>query len=144
MMTFTGPLYFILLTRHSGSILDASDAYRITWVGIPSLLYFIGINSYFWATRGQSIGKMALGIRIVHLDGQQATLGRIVGLRILPMQLIGWIPFIGGVMSLVDILFIFRANRRCLHDEIARTKVVRCEPEPERRPQWQRDLTRRS
>jgi uncharacterized RDD family membrane protein YckC len=143
MMVFAGPLYFILFTKYPGSIFDASDAYRITWIGIPSLVFFVGINSYFWATRGQSIGKMALGIRIVRIDGPQATWGRIVGLRILPMQLLTWIPYIGGVISLVDVLFIFRANRRCLHDEIARTKVIRCEsqPEPERRPQWQNDPT---
>jgi len=144
MMVFVIPLYIILFTTYGGSILDLSDAYRIAWIGIPSLIYFVGINSYFWATRGQSIGKMALGIRIVHIDGEQATWGRIVGLRILPMQLLTWIPYIGGLISLVDILFIFRASRRCLHDEIARTKVIRCQPEPERRPQWQRDLTRSS
>jgi uncharacterized RDD family membrane protein YckC len=85
---------------------------------------------------------MVLGIRIVQIDGERATWGRIVGLRIMPMQLLSWIPYIGGIISLVDVLFIFRANRRCLHDEIARTKVVRCgyHPEPERRTQWQRDL----
>ena len=142
MMPFAAPLYIILIAKYPGSILDASHAYRIIWIGIPTLIFFVGINSYFWATRGQSIGKMALGIRIVHMDGEQATLGRIVGLRILPMQLIGWIPYIGGVISLVDVLFIFRASRRCIHDDIARTKVVRCQSEPERRPQWQEDLTR--
>ncbi len=156
MMVFALPLYFILFTRYPGSIFDASDVFRIAWIGIPSLIFFVGINSYFWATRGQSIGKMALSIRIVEIDGPQATWGRIVGLRVLPMQLIGWIPILGGLISLVDILMIFRANRRCLHDEIARTKVVRCEPpteswqetdrwrEPdsERRPEWQSDPPR--
>jgi uncharacterized RDD family membrane protein YckC len=141
MMVFAIPLYIILISRYGGSLLDSSDAFRITWIGIPSLFFFVGVNSYFWATRGQSIGKMALGIRIVHLDGEMATWGRIVGLRVLPMQLLSWIPYIGGVISLVDVLFIFRANRRCLHDEIARTKVVHCQSEPERRPQWQEDLT---
>jgi len=140
MMAFAMPLYFILFAKHGSSLLDSSDVYRITWVGIPSLVFFVGINSYFWATRGQSLGKMALGIRIVQIDGPQATWGRIVGLRILPMQLLSWIPYIGGLISLVDVLFIFRANRRCIHDEIARTKVIRCRSEIERRPQWQRDL----
>jgi len=142
MMTFALPLFIILIARFGGSLLDPGNAYRIIWIEIPSLIYFVGINSYFWATRGQSVGKMALGIRIVHIDGEQATWGRIVGLRILPMQLIGWIPYIGGLISLVDVLFIFRSNRRCIHDEIARTKVVRCQTEPERRPQWEKDLMR--
>jgi uncharacterized RDD family membrane protein YckC len=127
MMVFAMPLYIILFSRYGGSLLNSTDAFRIFWIGIPSLIYFIGINSYFWATRGQSIGKMALGIRIVQIDGERATWGRIVGLRIMPMQLIGWVPYIGGLISLVDVLFIFRSNRRCIHDEIARTKVVRCQ-----------------
>jgi uncharacterized RDD family membrane protein YckC len=144
MMVFALPLYVILISRYGGSLLDSSDAFRITWIGIPSLFFFVGVNSYFWATRGQSIGKMVLGIKIVCIDGDKATWRRIVGLRILPMQLLSWIPYIGGVISLVDVLFIFRANRRCIHDEIARTKVVRCKSEPERRPQWQEELTRSS
>jgi uncharacterized RDD family membrane protein YckC len=135
MMVFAGPLYIILIGRYGVSLIETSDAFRIGWIGIPNLIYFLGINSYFWATRGQSIGKMALGIRIVRIDGARATWGRIVGLRIMPMQLIGWIPLIGGLISLVDVLFIFRSNRRCIHDEIARTKVVRCRREPERRIQ---------
>jgi len=142
MMPFVLPLYLILLMRYQGSIFDASDTYRIMWIGIPSLIFYIGINSYFWATRGQSIGKMALGIRIVQIDGTKATLGRIVGLRVLPMELIGWIPVIGGFLSLVDVLFIFRANKRCLHDEIARTKVIRCIRDSERRVEWQSDAPR--
>jgi uncharacterized RDD family membrane protein YckC/DNA-directed RNA polymerase subunit RPC12/RpoP len=142
MMVFALPLYFILFTRYPGSIFDAGDTFRILWIGIPSLLFFIGVNSYFWATRGQSVGKMALAIRIVQIDGRPATWGRIVGLRVMPIQLIGWIPFLGGVISLVDILMIFRSNRRCLHDEIARTKVVKCNPDSERRAKWQEDPTR--
>jgi uncharacterized RDD family membrane protein YckC/DNA-directed RNA polymerase subunit RPC12/RpoP len=125
-LVFAIPLYLILFTRYPGSLLEASDAFRIVWIGIPSLLYFIGINSYFWATRGQSIGKMALGIKIVRIDGRSSTWGRIVGLRVLPIEFLGWIPIIGGGISLIDILFIFRSSKRCLHDEIARTKVVRC------------------
>jgi uncharacterized RDD family membrane protein YckC len=144
MMVFAMPLYFIFFIRYGGSLLNSSHFFRIAWIGIPNLVFFIGVNSYFWATRAQSIGKMALGIKIVQIDGERATWGRIVGLRIMPMQVLSWIPFIGGLISLVDVLFIFRSNRRCIHDEIARTKVIRCQSEPERRPQWQEDLTRSS
>ena len=34
------------------------------------------------------------------------------------------VPFVGGLVSLVDALLIFRDDRRCLHDEIADTIVV--------------------
>jgi uncharacterized RDD family membrane protein YckC len=78
---------------------------------------------YLWqlVTRGQSPGKRILGIRIVKLDGSPVTFGTVVILRWLVPGLLGIIP----LFSLVDILFIFRDDRRCIHDLIATTKVVR-------------------
>lgn len=38
--------------------------------------------------------------------------------------LIGAIPCIGSIYALVDIVFIFREDRRCLHDLLASTVVV--------------------
>ena len=35
------------------------------------------------------------------------------------------IPVAGGIFALADLLFIFREDRRCLHDHIAGTRVVR-------------------
>jgi uncharacterized RDD family membrane protein YckC len=89
-----------------------------------SLLCFVGINGYFLARDGQSLGKKALGIRIVRSDGSQATFGRILGLRYAPVWLVSLIPLV-GVVTLVDVLFIFRESRQCLHDNIADTVVVR-------------------
>lgn len=34
------------------------------------------------------------------------------------------IPLIGPILNLVSILFVFRENRRCVHDHIAGTVVV--------------------
>lgn len=76
------------------------------------------------ATRGQTLGKIAFSIRIVRVDGSPATAGRTVGLRFLLPMAIGLIPVAGPLFRLVDALCIFRASRRCLHDEIAGTIVV--------------------
>jgi hypothetical protein len=35
------------------------------------------------------------------------------------------IPTLGGLLTLVDALFIFGGSRRCVHDLIAGTKVIR-------------------
>ena len=40
------------------------------------------------------------------------------------MTLIGIFPAIGGIIQLVDILFIFRDDRKCIHDLIAGTVVI--------------------
>jgi uncharacterized RDD family membrane protein YckC len=79
-----------------------------------------------WLRRyGQTVGKRAVGIRIVRSDGSRASLGRIFALRYLPMALLSAIPFLGFFIRLTDILLIFRDSRQCLHDQIADTKVVR-------------------
>jgi uncharacterized RDD family membrane protein YckC len=82
------------------------------------------IQGYFLATRAQSLGKMALKIKIVTLDGKNAGLARILLLRMLPVTLLSGIPVIGGLIGFADSLFIFRADQRCLHDHIAGTRVV--------------------
>jgi len=47
-------------------------------------------------------------------------------LRILPVTIAGSIPYlrIGNLISLVDILLIFRSSRQRLHDQLADTIVV--------------------
>ncbi|MEO7413250.1 MAG: RDD family protein [Opitutaceae bacterium] len=78
------------------------------------------------STRGQTIGKRILGLRIVrNADASKA--GFVHGwlIRGLVPALIGLIPWIGTIFTLVDICFIFRADRRCIHDLLADTKVVK-------------------
>lgn len=73
---------------------------------------------------GQTLGKKLVGVRIVRRDGSRATLGRIVGLRIAVPGVIGWIPLLGPLFGLANVLFIFGDDKRCLHDRFADTIVV--------------------
>ena len=82
------------------------------------------INLYFLGQFGQTLGKKALGIKIVRNNGERANLGRLVFLRYGAPGLIGQIPFLGFIFSLLDVLFIFSEERRCIHDHFADTKVV--------------------
>jgi len=86
---------------------------------------FVAIHGYLLATRGQTIGKMLVGLRIVRSDGESASFGRLVGLRYAIGSVIGVIPVIGVLYVLVDCLLIFRESRQCLHDNIADTIVVK-------------------
>ncbi|MGH8588531.1 MAG: RDD family protein, partial [Gammaproteobacteria bacterium] len=83
------------------------------------------VNGYWLHTRGQSIGKRLLKIRIVRSTGERATLSRILFARYLPIQAMGIVPVIGMLYALIDILFIFGDSRQCLHDRIADTIVVK-------------------
>jgi len=92
---------------------------------IAYLVIFMVINGYLLVTKGQTLGKLALGIRIVDaVSNGAATAVKILGLRYVLVMLVGAIPIIGGLLGLIDFLFIFREDRRCVHDLIAGTKVV--------------------
>ena len=91
---------------------------------VLGFILFLLIHGYLIATRGQTVGKALLKIRIVRSDGSPASFGRIVGLRYLTTSVLASIPIAGTIYGLVDALMIFRASRRCLHDNIADTIVV--------------------
>jgi uncharacterized RDD family membrane protein YckC len=89
------------------------------------IVLFLLLNGYLLSKRGQTIGKRLVGTRIVGVpDEQILPLGKVFALRYLPIWVAALVPFIGNIVVLVDILFIFRGDRRCLHDLIAGTKVV--------------------
>ena len=51
---------------------------------IAGFAIFLILHGYLLQTRGQTIGKIALGIRIVRTDGARASLGRLAGLATSP------------------------------------------------------------
>jgi hypothetical protein len=83
------------------------------------------------ALRGQNLGKMITGVRVVRADtGEPAGAFRGAFLRFLgPVIIMLALHYTTGVLGIllliVDYCFMFRADQRCLHDLIAGTKVVR-------------------
>jgi uncharacterized RDD family membrane protein YckC len=74
--------------------------------------------------RGQTIGKLLLGTRIVGADDRKAPFRRILFLRDLPFAIAACWPGVGMIATTIDVLLIFRKDRRCLHDHLAGTRVV--------------------
>lgn len=101
-----------------------AKSYAVMGLGAVLLLAVIAVNLVLLHQNAQTIGKKTLGIKIVRSNGDRIGLGRIVGMRIIPVGLLGAIPYVGGLVSLVDSLLIFNAERRCLHDMIADTIVI--------------------
>jgi len=82
------------------------------------------LHGYLLYYYGQTIGKNFMSIRIENLDDTKAELSTIYLKRILPMQVLALVPFGGQFISgIVNPLFIFNKQKRCLHDYIAKTKV---------------------
>lgn len=96
---------------------------------IACLLGFVAllaVQIYLLVTRGQTVGKKLVGIRIVtYPEGENPGFVKAVLLRLVVNGVIGSVPFLGAVYTLVDICFIFRADKRCIHDLIAGTHVVK-------------------
>jgi uncharacterized RDD family membrane protein YckC len=74
---------------------------------------------------GQTIGKKWMRIRVIKLDGSPLGFGDGVVLREWVMQGINFIPCVGPLISFVGYLMIFGGERRCLHDRIAGTRVIK-------------------
>ncbi len=93
---------------------------------LAAFAVLVVVQCYLLTKHGQTIGKRLMKTRIVAVDdGTNPGFVRTVLLRTVVNGVFGAIPFAGSIYSLVDVLFIFREDRRCLHDLIAGTKVVR-------------------
>ena len=91
------------------------------------LVVFI-VQAVLLVTRGQTIGKIIMKIRIVDaVTGQHPGWARLILLRTIVNSVIisflNILPGAGGAYFLVDSLFIFRENHRTIHDLIAGTRV---------------------
>ena len=85
---------------------------------------FLTLNGYLLYTRGQTIGKVVVKTKIVDMGGKIPSFARLVLLRYLTPMLVGAIPIIGGIFGILNPLFIFGKERRCVHDYMAGTRVV--------------------
>ena len=95
-------------------------------MGILSLVIYLVINYRFLVSNGQTIGKKVLEIKIADLNGNLPVFQPQLLIRYAVYLLPGQVPFIGQLFSLVNVLFIFSAEKRCIHDLVAKTKVVKC------------------
>ena len=97
----------------------------IRLVGLAGTAVLLGLQLYWVSTLGQTIGKKLVGTRIVLKDTLQN--GGFVT-NVLKRGLVsGLLNFVPGFF-LVDSLFVFREDRRCIHDFIAGTCVIKAEP----------------
>jgi uncharacterized RDD family membrane protein YckC len=100
-------------------LLSGFGLMSIVWLGM------LVCQCYLLAIRGQTIGKIVMGLRIVRFeDGGNPGFVKAVLLRTFLWALITAVPVVGTLVGVVGILFIFRDDQRCLHDHLAGTRVV--------------------
>jgi uncharacterized RDD family membrane protein YckC len=89
---------------------------------LPLPLMLASYQWYLVAKTGQSLAKRWFGIRIVGLDGSLPGFVKGVLLR---SWVIHALNSVCGFVSLIDALMIFGEESRCLHDQIAGTRVIK-------------------
>lgn len=111
--------------------LARSGADRTATVGVigivmaVSMLAWVVVTLVFVFRYQQTIGKRICRIKVVRSDGSPCNPWRIVLLRGVVTGFLDNIPLVGPLFGLIDPLLIFREDRRCIHDFIADTIVVR-------------------
>tara|TARA_Y100001934_G_scaffold283370_1_gene402558 strand:+ start:143 stop:649 length:507 start_codon:yes stop_codon:yes gene_type:complete len=137
------PSLTLIVMMATDVVEDAEDWANPWWVlvlrvfGVAVLSYLI-LNGYTLMRRGQTLGKLLLGIAIVPAAavGSSAAelhpvpLWKLIFIRALFFPLLFLlvvavvIPWV-ALIPVLDQIFAFARNRRCLHDYAAGTAVVR-------------------
>ena len=124
------PVVAVLLMLVTGVLEHAADwstsalpALRMIGLGLAS---YVLLNLWLLWTRGQTVGKAAMGITIVDAkSGERAPIWRLFirGLFFPTLYMIVLLPYV-ALVPVIDQALIFRKDRRCVHDWICRTAVV--------------------
>jgi uncharacterized RDD family membrane protein YckC len=111
------------LTRSSDVASTAAGGAIVMLSLIEYLVMFcliIGYQVVCIAKGGQTLGKKALGIKVVKLNGETVTMGTALMRELLGRMVAGFIPFaIGYLWMLWD------KDKQGLHDKIAGTIVIK-------------------
>ena len=128
------PLISFIVMLVSGAMEHASAYAGMQPFIRPILLGIAGyllVNGWLLYTRGQTVGKALLGLQVVDVKtGKVAAFWKLIFIRgwffaclYLPIgyAYVGWL----AMLPFLDGAFAFRGDRRCLHDLLCSTQVVR-------------------
>jgi uncharacterized RDD family membrane protein YckC len=126
---------FLRLYREMEDAIRRGESYRVTFSPFASRFfaytlvaaaagaaYHILMVHY----RGQTLGKMALAIKVVQIEDGGLPAWDRAAIRWGVQLLLAWIPLLGGLAQLLNYLWmLWDPQRQCLHDKAARTIVLR-------------------
>ena len=139
------PILTLFLVMVFGLVEDAEDYAQGNRMFLnilaTAILGYLVLNGFLLWNRGQTIGKLLLGIAIVSsvdLDNiEPASFWNLILIRAIffPLLFLLVMPFLPAILfpdigwlfviPLIDQLPILGKNRRCVHDYISRTRVIR-------------------
>jgi uncharacterized RDD family membrane protein YckC len=97
-------------------------------IGVFAIVALLYAPLMMSRTNGQTVGRMAVGIRVVRAKGEPMTFGfaalREILVKAILFGAVGQITF--GLAGLIDVLWpLWDEENRALHDMIVNTRVVR-------------------
>ena len=135
-------ILFVLMTGIVEDAEDYTNNFWVLWVLLLAIASYLLLNGYLLWHSGQTIGKKLLGIAIVGYgdeseDGSKigvddsagkivkAKFWKLICIRALFFPLMFTVVTPLALLPLLDLLLIFGKKRRCLHDLVAGTTVIR-------------------
>ncbi|MDR2676121.1 MAG: RDD family protein [Opitutaceae bacterium] len=117
------PTWFCLTLYHAAKVQNwASLNWLLIFPWAAGICCFLA-QGWMQASRGQSIGKSLLRLRVVSATGSDdEPPGFFTG--VIVRWLLMWVFYVVPIVALVDFIFLFRDDRRCLHDHLAGTRVI--------------------
>lgn len=95
----------------------------IITINLYAFVVFLLLHGFLLYNYGQTIGKRIIGIAISTYDFQVPEFNRMIALRYVPFRIAGLIPGL-NILPIIDVLFIFRKDKQCMHDLLAKTQVI--------------------
>ena len=130
------PVVTLVLVMLTNVAEDAEDYIDNAWmlhILLLAIVSYLLLNGYALWRRGQTLGKMLLGIMVApaavlkqaDANAQPAPLWLLTMVRpwFFALLFVGIIPYFVWI-PLLDHVFMLRKDRRCLHDMIAGTVVI--------------------
>jgi uncharacterized RDD family membrane protein YckC len=111
MMIFVFPALFA-----SGG--NAAPPSWMNWAGYAVTPFYIVYEALMLKARGQTLGKMALGIKVVQPGGQPLSTGQAWGRAVVRGVFISFLAIINYITA------VFTKEKTCIHDMAAKTRVV--------------------
>jgi uncharacterized RDD family membrane protein YckC len=116
--TFGAPMARFVVGAAGGTVTETGGAVLALLALFFSLALWAVYEGLMLQARGQTLGKMALGLKVVTIEGGDISAGQ-AWTRAAIRQLL-------GSLLLVDYIpAFFTKDKTCLHDIIAKTRVVR-------------------
>ncbi len=129
-LLFSVPLIIVVVLMILPALGTGSDPETVEKL-LPTLPFVNGLLTLAWmilivvyealmlSNKGQTLGKMALHLKVVTAEGNPISPGQAWG-RAVVRQAFGLVPCLG----IIDYLVAFGADRTCVHDMMAKTRVI--------------------